>query len=51
MDREITNRRKTRVRATLYRSIDWAIVHAICQNHLDDFGDFATAVVSHMERK
>jgi len=34
-----------------YRSIDWAIVHAICQNHLDDFGDFATAVVSHMERK
>lgn len=31
-----------------YRSIDWAIVHAICRHNLGDFDDFARAVVSHM---
>jgi len=32
-----------------YRSIDWAIVHAICQHHLADFDDFARAVISHLD--
>ncbi|TQE99207.1 MAG: DUF86 domain-containing protein [Spiribacter salinus] len=27
-----------------YQSIDWAIVHAICTKHLDDFRAFARAV-------
>ncbi|MEQ1881876.1 MAG: DUF86 domain-containing protein [Burkholderiales bacterium] len=34
-----------------YRTIDWAIVHAICQHRLGDFEDFAKAVMLHMEKK
>jgi len=53
LDRNLADRMKKavgfrNVAVHRYRSIDWAIVHAICQNHL---GDFATAVVSHMESK
>jgi hypothetical protein len=56
LDRNLAHRTKKtigfrNVAVHSYRSIDWAIVHSICQNHLDDFGDFAMAVVSHMERK
>ena len=56
LDRNLADRMKKavgfrNVAVHSYRSIDWAIVHAICQNHLDDFDDFASAVVSHMERK
>ncbi len=34
-----------------YRSIDWAIVHAICRHHLGDFNEFARAVILRMEKK
>jgi uncharacterized protein YutE (UPF0331/DUF86 family) len=54
LDRHLADRMKKavgfrNVAVHSYRSIDWAIVHAICQNQLGDFDDFARAVVSHME--
>lgn len=30
-----------------YEEIDWAIVHAICTQHLQDFRQFAQAIVRH----
>lgn len=32
-----------------YQSIDWAVVYAVCQNHLNDFRDFAAAVVKRIQ--
>ena len=56
LDRNLVDRMKKavgfrNVAVHSYRSIDWAIVHAICQNQLGDFDDFARAVVAYMERK
>jgi uncharacterized protein YutE (UPF0331/DUF86 family) len=53
LDRHLADRMKKavgfrNVAVHSYRSIDWAIVHAICQNQP---GDFARAVVAYMERK
>lgn len=31
-----------------YKEIDWTIVHAIARHHLDDFAEYAKAVVSHI---
>ena len=31
-----------------YEAINWQIVHAIATSHLNDFKDFAQAVVSHL---
>jgi len=28
-----------------YNTIDWHIVHSICQRHLDDFRDFAASIL------
>ncbi|RMF20750.1 MAG: DUF86 domain-containing protein [Deltaproteobacteria bacterium] len=33
-----------------YEAIDWAIVHAICTQHLRDFEDFARAVTTQLEK-
>ena len=52
LDRNLADRMKKAVgfrniAVPSYRSIDWAIVYAICRNHLDDFDNFASRVVSH----
>ena len=31
-----------------YESIDWNIVHAIAQRHLDDFGVFASVILARL---
>jgi len=54
LDRKLADRMKKavgfrNVAVHSYRSIDWAIVYAICKNHLGDFDDFAKAVWSHVE--
>lgn len=33
-----------------YRSIDWQVVYAITRDHLDDFRQFASCVVSYLDR-
>ena len=33
-----------------YASVDWTIVHAIVHDHLDDFRQFAQAVVARLDR-
>lgn len=33
-----------------YQSIDWAIVHSICQQRLKDFDEYAKAVSARMAR-
>jgi len=33
-----------------YRSIDWAIVHTITHDRLDDFREFARLVMAHLDR-
>jgi uncharacterized protein YutE (UPF0331/DUF86 family) len=34
-----------------YEKVDWTIVHAICNRHLDDFRRFASAVAARLEER
>lgn len=34
-----------------YEKVDWEIVHAICDNHLDDFRQFASAISARIDRE
>ncbi|MGB5451416.1 MAG: DUF86 domain-containing protein [Sedimenticolaceae bacterium] len=34
-----------------YEKVDWAIVHAICDKHLDDFRRFASAIAPRLDRR
>lgn len=34
-----------------YQSINWSVVYQICTHHLDDFRQFAKAVIHHLQRE
>ena len=33
-----------------YQAIDWTIVHSIARHHIDDFSEFARAIVSRLDQ-
>jgi uncharacterized protein YutE (UPF0331/DUF86 family) len=41
MDREVIHSTHN------YDAVNWAMVHSIAQNHLDDFSEFAKIVIDH----